>query len=109
LPFLFVFFIALTVIKSHFLCLQKQHHSELQMLQSTKDKEVVRLQRQVQVAEKNVTKMLEKEKRPHEAHVDAVNREERDTLPPILRHLFQARSIARSPTFQLKSTPQKSG
>ncbi len=75
MPFLFVFFIALTVIKSHFLCLQKQHHSELQMLQSTKDKEVVRLQRQVQVAEKNVTKMLEKEKRRHEAHVDAVNRE----------------------------------
>ena len=33
------------------------------------------MQRQVQVAEKNVTKMLEKEKRRHEAHVDAVNRE----------------------------------
>ncbi len=61
--------------KSHFLSLQKQHHSELQLVESTKDKEVVRLQRQVNVAAKKGTKMLEKEKRQHEAHVHTVNRE----------------------------------
>jgi hypothetical protein len=61
--------------KSHLLSSQKQHHSELQLVKSTKAKEVVRLQRQVQAAEKKGTKMLEKEKRRLEAHVHAINRE----------------------------------
>eukprot|EP00956_Cyclotella_meneghiniana_P008423 scaffold11328_cov66-Cyclotella_meneghiniana.AAC.8 len=54
---------------------RKQHHIEMQQLESTKDKEVVRLQRQIQAAEKKGTAMLDKEKRRHECNVESLKRD----------------------------------
>ena len=47
----------------------------MQQLESTKDKEVVRLQRQIQAAEKKGTAMLDKEKRRYECDVESVKRD----------------------------------